>query len=449
VAVLVFTAIMQIKYVNRALQRFDATQVIPTQFVLFTLCVILGSAVLYRDFERTPGEDAGKFIGGCALTFIGVWLITTARPSPSDGDSEFDDEDDEAIALRVGEQFQDDTRVNGSQASIRHSIAESEDDVESQRLAPSLRGNPSKVSLPESLERNHWDSVTESTSTTPRRQSISAIRTGRSGSILETSPIEENPWQLGTQGQGLKPKSSFRRLLGPLTSLFPHQSSEDVAPILEARHSAPDLPTGVESTATTPRTRSSSYHDDEIPIILGTSLPTHHAAHPRRNSLYLAPFTSPLSSSLTAVVADSIRRRVRIHPRRSIRSRLPTDDVTAGQQTRSRGNSEPLDVQAQAAVLEHALRSGLDGDSGGTPSRRRGRDAEIEHGDYDDDGGGDDDDDDDGLLRSEPSSPSPGIRKTFGERLGSIFRSRKAKLSSSKRHSDERGTSTNSAEEQV
>ncbi|KAI7118604.1 DUF803-domain-containing protein, partial [Hortaea werneckii] len=36
VAVLVLTAVMQIKYVNRALQRFNATQVIPTQFVLFT-----------------------------------------------------------------------------------------------------------------------------------------------------------------------------------------------------------------------------------------------------------------------------------------------------------------------------------------------------------------------------------------------------------------------------
>ena len=79
-AILVFTAVMQIKYVNRALQRFEATQVIPTQFVLFTLSVILGSAVLYRDFERYPGDDAGKFIGGCALTFVGVWLITSGRP---------------------------------------------------------------------------------------------------------------------------------------------------------------------------------------------------------------------------------------------------------------------------------------------------------------------------------------------------------------------------------
>ncbi|EMC97190.1 hypothetical protein BAUCODRAFT_54640, partial [Baudoinia panamericana UAMH 10762] len=78
-AVLIFTAVMQIKYVNRALQHFNATVVIPTQFVLFTISVIVGSAVLYRDFEREAAGDAAKFIGGCALTFLGVWCITSGR----------------------------------------------------------------------------------------------------------------------------------------------------------------------------------------------------------------------------------------------------------------------------------------------------------------------------------------------------------------------------------
>ncbi|KAF3770165.1 DUF803-domain-containing protein, partial [Cryphonectria parasitica EP155] len=80
IAILLGTAIMQIRYVNKALQRFDSTQVIPIQFVSFTLCVIIGSAVLYRDFERTTPERAIKFIGGCFLTFFGVFLITSGRP---------------------------------------------------------------------------------------------------------------------------------------------------------------------------------------------------------------------------------------------------------------------------------------------------------------------------------------------------------------------------------
>ncbi|KAG0123763.1 magnesium transporter NIPA-domain-containing protein [Tuber indicum] len=55
--ILVAAAILQVKYVNRALQRFDSTQVIPTQFVLFTISVILGSAILYRDFETVYAKN--------------------------------------------------------------------------------------------------------------------------------------------------------------------------------------------------------------------------------------------------------------------------------------------------------------------------------------------------------------------------------------------------------
>ncbi|KAH6841072.1 magnesium transporter NIPA-domain-containing protein [Chaetomium sp. MPI-CAGE-AT-0009] len=84
--ILLSTAIMQVRYVNKALQRFDSTQVIPIQFVLFTLSVIIGSAVLYRDFERTTGEQAIKFIGGCLFTFFGVFLITSGRSRQEDDD---------------------------------------------------------------------------------------------------------------------------------------------------------------------------------------------------------------------------------------------------------------------------------------------------------------------------------------------------------------------------
>jgi uncharacterized membrane protein len=101
--VLIGTAIMQVKYVNRALQRFDSTQVIPVQFVMFTISVIVGSAVLYRDFEKVTAENMVKFIGGCLLTFFGVWLITSAR-ARQDGDEEEESDEEGEERIRLAEQ---------------------------------------------------------------------------------------------------------------------------------------------------------------------------------------------------------------------------------------------------------------------------------------------------------------------------------------------------------
>lgn len=77
--VLVLTAIIQIKYLNKALQRFDATAVIPTQFVLFTVSAIIGSAVLYRDFDDVDAQQFARFVFGCIIEFLGVYLITANR----------------------------------------------------------------------------------------------------------------------------------------------------------------------------------------------------------------------------------------------------------------------------------------------------------------------------------------------------------------------------------
>lgn len=106
IVILLGTAIMQVRYVNRALEKFDSTQVIPIQFVSFTLCVIIGSAVLYRDFERTTPERAVKFVGGCFLTFFGVFLITSGRP-PAEEDDEEMLSDDEGIEETIGLAEQD------------------------------------------------------------------------------------------------------------------------------------------------------------------------------------------------------------------------------------------------------------------------------------------------------------------------------------------------------
>jgi hypothetical protein len=49
--------------------------VFPTQFVLFNLSAILGSAILYGDFRTAKFHQFVTFMYGCAATFAGVWII--------------------------------------------------------------------------------------------------------------------------------------------------------------------------------------------------------------------------------------------------------------------------------------------------------------------------------------------------------------------------------------
>ncbi|KAL0078021.1 magnesium transporter NIPA-domain-containing protein [Phycomyces blakesleeanus] len=89
IIVLVSSAIMQIKYLSKALQRFDSTAVIPTQFVLFTISAIVGSAVIYHDFDDEDCMHISWFLVGCFTEFMGVYLITSNRNRPSPGVQEW------------------------------------------------------------------------------------------------------------------------------------------------------------------------------------------------------------------------------------------------------------------------------------------------------------------------------------------------------------------------
>ncbi|KIK08385.1 hypothetical protein K443DRAFT_85157 [Laccaria amethystina LaAM-08-1] len=80
--VLLSTGVGQIKYLNRALMRFDSKVVIPIQFVLFTLSAIIGSAILYGDFQKANFHQLVTFVYGCAATFCGVFVIAWA-PNPT------------------------------------------------------------------------------------------------------------------------------------------------------------------------------------------------------------------------------------------------------------------------------------------------------------------------------------------------------------------------------
>ncbi|KAH9843962.1 DUF803-domain-containing protein [Rhodofomes roseus] len=90
--VLISTGVGQIRYLNRALMRFDSKVVVPTQFVLFNISAIVGSAILYGDFARATFHQIVTFLYGCGATFAGVFIIAWAPSSPEEPE---DDEDEE------------------------------------------------------------------------------------------------------------------------------------------------------------------------------------------------------------------------------------------------------------------------------------------------------------------------------------------------------------------
>jgi hypothetical protein len=281
---------MQIKYVNRALQRFDATQVIPVQFVLFTLSVILGSAVLYRDFERTSGEDAGKFVGGCALTFLGVWLITSGRPPRRDEDEEDRDlENEDAIVLVDGERYQDDGDGASGQISVRS------------RRSSTLRAGSPPMDINRTLSAHDTTQRATHTSTSAPEGPTSSTPTTPNETPFGPSSLTMNPWeQEATHKTPSRPRpSDFGRHTAVSTPILPSEAMDPPRPST----SSPELRTNLPLPHTPTRNTSDT----------GAMYSTQHTT-PRlrrigtteriRSSISGPLLASPLSTSLSTIVAD-------------------------------------------------------------------------------------------------------------------------------------------------
>ncbi|KAK2864991.1 hypothetical protein FQN49_004013 [Arthroderma sp. PD_2] len=308
VAVLVSSAIMQIRYINRALQHFDSTQVIPTQFVLFTLSVIMGSAILYRDFESATIERFSKFVGGCALTFFAVYLITSGRVRKED-DSESESDEEEAIGLHNGEPYRDyvDWQQDGAPVPKRQS-------TDTTGRGSNTKPSPSR-SL-ESLEEAYCESEGEEGQQTPRVQISTSPGSllppiSSSSSILNPSPLpaSSNPWATPTHERG---EPDYNGQITPAHNPDVYPPPTNVVLQFPSAPGATGSPSrgGPQTPQGSPRrrspTRAEPSSNRQLP---GQSLRVSGSAN--RNSLSRfspGPLLPPLSGGLSAVVADSLRR---------------------------------------------------------------------------------------------------------------------------------------------
>lgn len=98
-AVLVVTALGQLRYLNKALQKYDSKHVVPTQFCFFTVSVLVGSAFLYRDFDDISSRRFVTFLLGLGTILIGVALLTPGRSTDGEGPAAEGDQRREEVDL--------------------------------------------------------------------------------------------------------------------------------------------------------------------------------------------------------------------------------------------------------------------------------------------------------------------------------------------------------------
>ena len=406
ILILLVTAVMQVRYVNKALQRFDSTQVIPIQFVLFTLSVIIGSAVLYRDFERTTSTQAVKFVGGCLLTFFGVFLITSGRPPQEDEDELSEDEDiEETINLRHREaadlsaQPREGTRPAGHQPTTS--------------VASSRRSSlGSRISFA-STSIQHL---------TPNRDPRATVSRTSLTSPAEDSPLLSNPWARSTDNLISSPE-------------LPHTLSNDSVVTI---HSAPSValtePASVSRSYTTPA--------PDVPV-LGqpvTPPPRHSVSDSRPRSRHLNnPFISPspLSSTVSAVVLDALGGRDGTVSRRPSTRRMRSGLMASLGLPRDEDST--TDVLAGGPLLpaHNVTRGGA-----GPPATADGS-QDID----DEDGDGDEDEDEDADQQPGEPKKKKSLRRrahSVGNTLEGLFgrKKRRRRNNTVSAHSRSAGSST-------
>lgn len=87
--IMIASCAFQIKFLNQAMKMFDATEVVPINFVFFTASAIVAGIVFYQEFEGLALLNIFMFLFGCLLSFLGVYLIARNRPKIKQQDRNF------------------------------------------------------------------------------------------------------------------------------------------------------------------------------------------------------------------------------------------------------------------------------------------------------------------------------------------------------------------------
>ncbi|XP_017538477.1 NIPA-like protein 2 isoform X1 [Pygocentrus nattereri] len=78
--VMVASCAFQIKFLNEAMKMFDATEIVPINYVFFTASAVVAGILFYEEFYGLSLIYIIMFVLGCLLAFAGVFLIARTRP---------------------------------------------------------------------------------------------------------------------------------------------------------------------------------------------------------------------------------------------------------------------------------------------------------------------------------------------------------------------------------
>ncbi|XP_042320877.1 NIPA-like protein 2 [Sceloporus undulatus] len=76
---MVLTCVFQVKFLNQAMKLHDPGDVIPMNYMFFTISAILAGAIFYHEFQDTGLLSGFMFFFGCFLSFVGIFILTRNR----------------------------------------------------------------------------------------------------------------------------------------------------------------------------------------------------------------------------------------------------------------------------------------------------------------------------------------------------------------------------------
>ncbi|KAJ6653819.1 hypothetical protein lerEdw1_008663 [Lerista edwardsae] len=76
---MIITCVFQVKFMSKATHLYSAAEVIPINYIFFTISAVIAGAVFYEEFQGANVLSGFMFLFGCFLSFVGVFALTRNR----------------------------------------------------------------------------------------------------------------------------------------------------------------------------------------------------------------------------------------------------------------------------------------------------------------------------------------------------------------------------------